>query len=54
MNPLFFRRNCSAAKRQIADKGIKISDHAAIVNFIIGLDGCMISNGIFLGYLISA
>ena len=31
---------------EIADKSIKISDRAAIVNFMIGLDGYTISSGI--------
>lgn len=34
-----------------ADKSIKISDRAAIVNFMIGLDGYTISSGIFPKYL---
>ncbi len=36
---------------EIADKSIKISDRAAIVNFMIGLDGYTISSGIFPKYL---
>ena len=32
-------------------KSIKISDRAAIVNFMIGLDGYTISSGIFPKYL---
>lgn len=36
---------------EIADKSIKISDRAAIVNFMIGLDGYTISSGIFPRYL---
>ena len=34
-----------------AEKNIKISDRAAIVNFMIGLDGYTISSGIFPRYL---
>lgn len=33
------------------DKSIKISDRAAIVNFMIGLDGYTVSSGIFPKYL---
>ena len=33
------------------DKSIKISDRAAIVNFMVGLDGYTISSGIFPKYL---
>lgn len=33
------------------DKSIKISDRAAVVNFMIGLDGYTISSGIFPKYL---
>lgn len=36
---------------EIADKSIRISDRAAIVNFMIGLDGYTISSGIFPRYL---
>lgn len=36
---------------EAVDKGIKISDRAAIVNFMIGLDGYTISSGIFPKYL---
>lgn len=36
---------------EIAEKSIKISDRAAIVNFMIGLDGYTISSGIFPRYL---
>lgn len=36
---------------EAADKSIKISDRAAIVNFMIGLDGYTISSGIFPRYL---
>lgn len=36
---------------EIVDKNIKISDRAAIVNFMIGLDGYTISSGIFPRYL---
>ncbi len=36
---------------EIAEKSIKISDRAAIVNFMIGLDGYTISSGIFPKYL---
>ncbi len=36
---------------EIADKSIKISDRAAIVNFMIGLNGYTISSGIFPRYL---
>ena len=36
---------------EIADKSIKISDRAAIVNFMVGLDGYTISSGIFPKYL---
>ncbi len=36
---------------EIVDKSIKISDRAAIVNFMIGLDGYTISSGIFPRYL---
>ena len=36
---------------EITDKSIKISDRAAIVNFMIGLDGYTISSGIFPRYL---
>lgn len=36
---------------EIADKSIKISDRAAIVNLMIGLDGYTISSGIFPRYL---
>lgn len=36
---------------EIVDKSIKISDRAAIVNFMIGLDGYTISSGIFPKYL---
>ena len=36
---------------EIAEKNIKISDRAAIVNFMIGLDGYTISSGIFPNYL---
>lgn len=32
---------------EVVDKSIKISDRAAIVNFMIGLDGYTISSGIF-------
>ena len=32
-------------------KSIKVSDRAAVVNFIIGLDGYMISSGVFPKYL---
>lgn len=35
----------------IVEKSIKISDRAAIVNFMIGLDGYTISSGIFPKYL---
>ena len=35
----------------ISEKSIKISDRAAIVNFMIGLDGYTISSGIFPKYL---
>lgn len=34
-----------------AEKSIKVSDRAAIVNFMIGLDGYTISNGIFPKFL---
>ena len=36
---------------EMADKSIKISDRAAIVNFMVGLDGYTISSGIFPRYL---
>ena len=36
---------------EIAEKCIRISDRAAIVNFMIGLDGYTISSGIFPRYL---
>ena len=36
---------------EIAEKSIKVSDRAAIVNFMIGLDGYTISSGIFPRYL---
>ena len=36
---------------EIAEKSIRISDRAAIVNFMIGLDGYTISSGIFPRYL---
>ena len=36
---------------EISDKSIKISDRAAIVNFMIGLDGYTISSGILPKYL---
>lgn len=36
---------------EITEKSIKISDRAAIVNFMIGLDGYTISSGIFPRYL---
>lgn len=36
---------------ETADKNIRISDRAAIVNFMIGLDGYTISSGIFPRYL---
>lgn len=36
---------------EITDKSIKISDRAAIVNFMVGLDGYTISSGIFPKYL---
>ncbi|MDE6204061.1 MAG: LysR family transcriptional regulator [Lachnospiraceae bacterium] len=36
---------------EAAEKSIKISDRAAIVNFMIGLDGYTISSGIFPKYL---
>lgn len=36
---------------EIVDKSIKISDRAAIVNFMIGLDGYTVSSGIFPTYL---
>lgn len=36
---------------ELVDKSIKISDRAAIVNFMIGLDGYTISTGIFPRYL---
>lgn len=36
---------------EIVDKSIKISDRAAIVNFMIGLDGYTISSSIFPKYL---
>lgn len=36
---------------EIAEKSIRISDRAAIVNFMIGLDGYTISSGIFPKYL---
>lgn len=36
---------------EIVDKSIKISDRAAIVNFMLGLDGYTISSGIFPRYL---
>lgn len=36
---------------EIAEKSIKISDRAAIVNFMIGLDGYTVSSGIFPNYL---
>lgn len=36
---------------EVVDKSIKISDRAAIVNFMIGLDGYTISSGIFPKYL---
>ncbi|MCI8409010.1 MAG: LysR family transcriptional regulator [Lachnospiraceae bacterium] len=35
----------------VVEKSIKISDRAAIVNFMIGLDGYTISSGIFPKYL---
>lgn len=35
---------------EAAEKSIRISDRAAIVNFMIGLDGYTISSGIFPGY----
>ena len=34
-----------------AEKSIKVSDRAAIVNFMIGLDGYTISSGIFPKFL---
>lgn len=34
-----------------SEKSIKVSDRAAIVNFMIGLDGYTISSGIFPKYL---
>lgn len=36
---------------EIVEKSIKISDRAAIVNFMIGLDGYTVSSGIFPTYL---
>lgn len=36
---------------EVVDKSIKISDRAAIVNFMVGLDGYTISSGIFPRYL---
>jgi len=36
---------------EYAEKSIKVSDRAAIVNFMIGLDGYTISSGIFPNYL---
>lgn len=36
---------------EAADKSIRISDRAAIVNFMVGLDGYTISSGIFPTYL---
>lgn len=36
---------------EYAEKSIKVSDRAAIVNFMIGLDGYTISSGIFPTYL---
>lgn len=36
---------------EIAEKAIKVSDRAAIVNLMIGLDGYTISSGIFPKYL---
>ena len=36
---------------ETVEKSIKISDRAAIVNFMIGLDGYTISSGIFPKYL---
>ena len=36
---------------EVAEKSIRISDRAAIVNFMIGLDGYTISSGIFPRYL---
>lgn len=36
---------------EIVEKSIKISDRAAIVNFMIGLDGYTVSSGIFPNYL---
>ncbi len=36
---------------EYSDKSIKVSDRAAIVNFMIGLDGYTISSGIFPNYL---
>lgn len=36
---------------EIAEKSIRISDRAAIVNLMIGLDGYTISSGIFPKYL---
>lgn len=36
---------------EVAEKSIKISDRAAIVNFMIGLNGYTISSGIFPRYL---
>ncbi len=36
---------------EIVEKSIKISDRAAIVNFMIGLDGYTVSTGIFPTYL---
>lgn len=36
---------------EAAEKSIRISDRAAIVNFMIGLDGYTISSGIFPRYL---
>ena len=36
---------------ETAEKCIKISDRAAVVNFMIGLDGYTVSSGIFPSYL---
>ena len=36
---------------ELTEKSIKVSDRAAIVNFMIGLDGYTISSGIFPKYL---
>ncbi len=36
---------------EVVDKSIRISDRAAIVNLMIGLDGYTISSGIFPKYL---